>query len=118
MITVSLMEQQVGSLIPNKTINDIVEAIINHFNPISIILFGSYASGNATPDSDLDLLIVMETRLPSYKRSLPIRKIFNPMPCAMDIKVYTPEEIKKWNGTINHIITEAMLKGKILYERQ
>ncbi|MGD9201061.1 MAG: hypothetical protein PVI26_05835 [Chitinispirillia bacterium] len=39
-----------------------------------------------------------------------------PMPCAIDILVFTPEEVDKWNGTSNHIITEAFLHGKILYE--
>jgi hypothetical protein len=35
----------------------------------------------------------------------------------MDIFVYTPEEIDKWNGTINHIVTTALKTGKTLYER-
>jgi hypothetical protein len=31
--------------------------------------------------------------------------------------VYTPEEVTYWNGTVNHIITEAFATGKVVYER-
>jgi uncharacterized protein len=80
-------------------------------------LFGSYAAGQPTPDSDLDLLIVMDTDLPKHKRATPLKLLFRPMPCSMDILVYTPEEIDYWNGTVNHIITTVFQTGTALYER-
>jgi predicted nucleotidyltransferase len=80
-------------------------------------VFGSYASGRPTPDSDLDLLVVMETALPRHKRAAPIRLLFRPMPCAMDILVYTPDEVAHWKGTVNHIVTEAFETGRVVYER-
>ncbi|MBN1593563.1 MAG: nucleotidyltransferase domain-containing protein, partial [Candidatus Coatesbacteria bacterium] len=77
-----------------------------------------YASGRPNPDSDLDLLIVMRTSLPRHKRAAPIRLLFRPTPCSMELLVYTPEEVAEWNGTVNHIITEALRWGKVVYERQ
>jgi predicted nucleotidyltransferase len=109
--------QTENNLISKEIIDYIVGTISTDFSPHKIILFGSYASGSPTQDSDLDLLIVMETQLPSYKRAAPIKLCFNPYPCSMDILVFTPEEIKYWNGTPNHIITEAFNCGKVLYER-
>ncbi|MEO5334238.1 MAG: nucleotidyltransferase domain-containing protein [Magnetococcus sp. YQC-5] len=100
-----------------ETIVEIVHTIIEHFNPTKIILFGSYASGNPDPDSDLDLLVVMPTLLPRYKRAAPIRKLFRPSPCPMDILVYTPDEVNHWMGTVNHIVTHAFQSGKVLHER-
>ncbi len=88
------------------------------FSPLKIILFGSYALGDPTPDSDLDLLVVMETYLLRHKRATPIRLLFRPMPCPMDILVYTPEEVNKWKTTVNHIIAEAFRSGRIVYERK
>jgi predicted nucleotidyltransferase len=117
MDTIALKSQAPGELIPPETIQAIARAIAERFSPEQIILLGSYASGQATPDSDLDLVIVMETELPSYERAVSIRLLFRPSPCAMDLFVYTPAEMEEWNGTVNHILTEAFQHGKPLYER-
>jgi len=117
MQTVSVKEQTLGGLIPQETIDAIIRSIADTFSPHKIIMFGSYATGRPTPDSDLDLFLVMDTDLPRYKRATPIRLLFQPAPCAMDILVYTPEEVAHWNGTTNHIITEVLRSGKTVYER-
>jgi len=109
-------EQGISELISQEMIDRIVEAIVQKFAPRKIILFGSCATGKPTSDSDLDLLLVMDTTLPRHKRAAPIRLSFKPLPCAMDILVYTPEEVAHWNGTVNHIITEVFRSGKTLYE--
>lgn len=109
-------EQAAGQLIPQETIEGVIAAITSKFNPRKILLFGSYASGNPTPDSDLDLLVVMDTDRPKNKRSTPTRLLLQPMPCSMDVLVFTLEEVAYWNGTVNHIITEAFQMGKVLYD--
>jgi len=43
--------------------------------------------------------------------------LFRPIPCSIEVLVYTPEEVAKWKGTTNHIITEAYRSGKVVYER-
>ena len=109
--------QTQGKIMTEEAIAAIVQTIATRINPQQIILFGSYACGTPTEDSDLDLMIIMETDQPKNKRSTPIRLIFRPVPCSMDILVFTPEEIAYWNGTTNHIITTAFLTGKLLYDR-
>ena len=52
------------------------------------------------------------------RRAAPIRLLFRPTPCSMDILVYTPQEVRYWDGTVNHIVTEALQAGKVMYERQ
>ncbi len=108
-------QKAADSFVSQETVSGIIRAIAENFSPQQIILFGSCASGQTTPDSDLDLLIVMDTDLPRHKRATPIRLLFRPMPCAMDIFVYTPAEVSEWKGTTNHIITEAFLHGKKVY---
>src|SRR5512133_3134620 len=49
--------------IPQKAINQVVKQIVEKFKPQKIILFGSYARGNPRPESDVDMLVVMNTRL-------------------------------------------------------
>lgn len=117
MPALALKEQSFGQLVPQETIREVVLAIARNFAPERIVLFGSYASGQPSPDSDLDLLVIMETDLPRHRRTAPMRLLFKPMPCAMDLLVFTPAEVQKWNGTVNHIITEALRTGKTLYER-
>lgn len=100
------------------SISDIADTIARNMHPEKIILFGSYANGKPNSNSDLDLLIVMNTDMPRYKRASPIRLLFDPTPCPMDILVYTPEEVNHWNGVVNHIVTEAFTSGLVLYERK
>lgn len=111
-----LSTEQQGFISPD-TILKIIHTIVEHSSPTRIILFGSYASGTPRPGSDLDLLVVMPSALPQYKRALPIYMLFRPSPCPMDILVYTPEEVDHWMGTVNHMITNALHSGKVLYER-
>ena len=96
-------------------IQGIARAIIESMHPQQVLLFGSYADGTATDHSDLDLMVIMDSREPRYKRSVPIRNLFWPPQAPMDIMVYTPEEVDRWNGVPNHIITEVMNTGKVLY---
>lgn len=117
MSTIAIKEQCSGELLSRETIGAIVQAIAENFRPEKILLFGSYAWGGATPDSDLDLLVVMQTDLPKHKRAVPIRLLFRPAPCAMDILVYRPEEVARWDGTPNHLITEVLRRGQTVYER-
>lgn len=93
----------------------IVSRIGEAMHPLRILLFGSYADGTATDDSDLDLLVVMESSEPRYKRGASIRNLFWPPKAPMDILVYTPEEVKRWNGLPNHVLTNAFKTGKVLY---
>lgn len=100
-----------------RLVDQVVETIAGGFDPERIILFGSAANGEWPPGSDLDLLVVMHTDLPRHRRAVPIKLLFSPYPCAMDILVYTPAEVERWTGTTNHIITEALQTGRVVYER-
>lgn len=98
-------------------VNSIFNTIIQGYQPDKIILFGSYARGEANDDSDLDLLIIKATDESKYKRSVRVRNLFNPQPCAMDILIYTPEEyesLMKFKSLIPYIATK---EGKVVYER-
>ncbi len=117
MNTVTLESKSVDGILTKTAIQEVVDAIAEHFDPEKIVLFGSYARGNPKPDSDLDLLVVMDSSEPRHRRAAPIRLLFRPTRCPMDILVYTPEEIAYWNGTVNHIVTEALNTGRTLYAR-
>ncbi len=82
-----------------------------------IILFGSYADGSATKNSDIDLLVVADIDAPKSERYGIVRKTLGDFPAGFDIIVETPEEYKKWRTVVNHIAYFAEKYGKTIYER-
>lgn len=101
-----------------RLIEEATRRIVAAFNPERIILFGSYAYGQPTPDSDMDLLIVMDTITPPHKRAVPVRKLLKHMGIAKDIIVKTPEEFERFKDIVGTIIYPAAHMGKVLYERR
>jgi len=91
----------------------IVEAV----NPEKIILFGSFAHGKATPDSDVDLLVIVESDRNPHARSAQISEILYPRPFPVDIIVRTPTEVNERLEMGDCFFHEIMNKGKILYDR-
>lgn len=103
-------------MLAQEDIEKIVSTIAAHYRPEKIILFGSYARGNATEESDLDLLVIKETGLPRHKRAREIHKLFNPYPAPMDILVYSPDEIEKWRSVKASFVFQALEHGVVVYD--
>ncbi len=82
-----------------------------------LILFGSRARGDAREDSDVDLLVVMETGAKPAYRSLPIRKALKDIHISKDIVVYTPEEFESWLPASASLPARAVKEGIELYRR-
>jgi len=97
-----------------KKINDI---IIKNYSPDKIIIFGSYAHGTPTENSDLDILIIKDTRLPRIKRTNDLRKHFRGLKIPLDILVYTHKEINKYKNVKTSFIYDVIKNGRIVYER-
>lgn len=81
----------------------------------AVVLFGSYARGQAGKDSDVDLLVIAESDLPRHKRSRQLHLMFKPYPFAMDILVYTPKEVEQERQFELSFISRVLREGKRLY---
>ena len=78
-------------------------------------LFGSYASGKETRKSDLDLMIVMDTRKRFFDRYDQFEEIYDTFKgYAVELLIYTPEELNEISH--RHFISDILYKGKIIYE--
>ena len=102
----------------SRLIKNIANRITDNIHAEKIIMFGSYAYGRPNIDSDIDLLIIMETKLRPIKRSIFISKLFYPRALAMDIIVRTPNEVKERIKIGDDFIKDIISKGKVLYERK
>jgi predicted nucleotidyltransferase len=103
-----------------KTLPKAVKRIVSELKPEKIILFGSYAYGNPTPDSDVDLLVIMQTSIKrQVDRYVLVSNFLDPRQFPVDIIVHTPAEIKRaLNLKGNFFIPDIMTNGKALYERR
>lgn len=100
----------------NNSLNRIkkyAQKIKEEFHPEKIILFGSYAYGTPTQDSDVDLCIIMETKISPLKQAVAIRKKI-PSPFALDLIVKTPKEVKNRLKQEDFFLKNILNKGKIL----
>jgi predicted nucleotidyltransferase len=103
--------------ITDELVGDVTRKIVEAFRPRRIIAFGSYARGAQQPDSDLDLIVEMESEKPFYERGLGIAALFRNRKWALDLLVYTPDEfatLKQVFGTLPYRVER---EGKVLYER-
>ncbi len=105
-------------MLSDDVINEVVNRVKRVANPQKIILFGSYARGRATSESDLDLLVISESELPRYKRAAPIYQALSDMLYPMDILVYSSSEVHEWSQVPQAFVTTAMREGKVLYEKK
>lgn len=100
-----------------KQIKKITERIVRYFEPKKIILFGSFAQGSHTADSDIDLLVVMPVRGSKRKKAVEIGVELHDINIAKDVIVVRPDEFEWRKDIIGTIEWPAAHEGKILYEQ-
>ena len=101
--------------VTQKTISTFARQIAQQFNPHKIILFGSYAYGKPTADSDVDMLVIMPFEGRGVYKSAEIATTLRP-DFPIDILVRTPEQVKQRLELGDFFIREITEKGKVLYE--
>jgi len=102
-----------------KLISEIVEKIKTEYKPEKIILFGSYAYGKPTEDSDIDLFIVKETDKRRVDRFVEVSSLIYKPGIFVSIQpiVYTPKEVEERLALGDDFVEDIIAKGKVLYAR-
>ncbi|MDI6735324.1 MAG: nucleotidyltransferase domain-containing protein [bacterium] len=103
-------------MVTQKQLDEVKRRIAERFKPQKIILFGSYANGTPTEDSDLDLLIIKDSNLPASIQNRKVRKILAGLRISVDVIVRTAEEFETYKDIIGTIIYPANKFGKVIYE--
>lgn len=101
----------------NKTIDTIVQRIAKEYQPDKIILFGSRASGQARQDSDIDLFIIKQSTKNMIERMREVYPLLADVQMAVDVLVYTPEQVSKRTAMGDPFVRNILSEGKLLYQR-
>jgi uncharacterized protein len=96
-------------------IQRICQRIAEHFKPEKVILFGSHAYGHPTPESDVDLLVVMDFEGSPIKQAIKISRELG-LVTPMDLLVRTPEQVRERLRIEDPFMREIVERGKVLYE--
>jgi predicted nucleotidyltransferase len=102
-------------MISKEKIEYFSNKIIENYHPQRVILFGSYANGEANEDSDVDMLVVMPFSGRSFDKSVEMRLKLNPE-FPLDLIVMTPEYLKERENIGDYFIEDILNHGKVMYE--
>jgi len=102
---------------PNDLIAAMIERIVREFDPLRVVLFGSHARGEAGPQSDVDLLIVLPEIKDKHRTTVEILDALSDLAACKDIVVTTPDELTRRGDLVGTVLRPAIREGKILYDR-
>jgi predicted nucleotidyltransferase len=97
-------------------IDALVRRIVERIQPEKVILFGSYAKGTATINSDLDLLVIQETELPMAMRADDLKPMLSSSLIPVDVHVYTPEEVEEFGKEPFSFLQSVLKSGRTVFE--
>ncbi|HEY7310882.1 MAG TPA: nucleotidyltransferase domain-containing protein [Gemmataceae bacterium] len=98
-------------------IDRMVKRIVAKFRPQQVILFGSHARGDAGPDSDVDLLVVMDFEGTARDKGLEILQTLRDILVPLDVIVTCPEDFAWRKDVVGTIEWPATREGQVLYAR-
>lgn len=102
-------------MISSTTIQDFCQEVVEKFQPEKIILFGSYAYGEPTQDSDIDLLVVVNFEGHPAEKAIEILHAID-YHFPLDLITRTPKHLQQRLEMGDFFIREILQKGRVLYE--
>jgi len=102
-------------MVDSRDIQAFIDQVVRLFRPVKVIMFGSYAYGNPSQDSDVDLLVIMEYEGKSAMKSVEILDATDPS-FGIDLLARTPEQVRHRLEMGDFFIKEILDRGTVLYE--
>ena len=105
-------------MVSQKTLDLIVKRLVKAAKPTKIILFGSHARGDASEDSDLDLLVIKRAVGNRGEEMVRLLTVLDGLDVPVDLLVYSESEVKARRNWFSSVVSWALKEGRILYETQ
>ncbi|SRR6266498_3596896 len=105
-------------MLTEAEIDRILRLIVVRTQPQKAIIFGSYAKGTATIDSDLDILVVKETDLPMARRTADLVPMLSAFLVPVDVHVFTPEEVQEYGKDEFSLVGCAFRYGRTVFQQR
>lgn len=107
-------------IVPSSTIDELINSatrlLVEEAQPERIILFGSYARGDFTRDSDLDLLVIVPVVEDGIEEMARLCLVLREVPMALDVVVYSRDEVKERRHLRGTMLYHALHEGRVLYD--
>lgn len=103
-------------MISEQTIQQAAQLLGEAAKPAKVILFGSYARGDAQEDSDLDFLVIEQDLHDKFHEMVRLRQVLRPLRVPVDVLVYSQAEIDQQKDTCSAAVYWALREGRVLYD--
>jgi predicted nucleotidyltransferase len=102
-------------VITSEQIESAVRTIVDAAKPERVVLFGSYARGDATDDSDLDLLVIESEVADRAREMVRLRRLLRPLRLPVDVLVVSTDEVAAWSGQPGSALYWALREGAVVH---
>jgi len=102
-------------MIPQSTMEEAVDILRKAADLVKIMLFGSYAQGSPSEESDLDILVIEKELGARRKEMVRLRRLLRPLRIPVDIVVVSEKVFNEWAGTPGNIFYDAASEGRVMY---
>jgi len=103
-------------MISEQTIQQAAQLLGEAAKPAKVILFGSYARGDAQENSDLDFLAIEPELQDKFREMVRLRQVLRPLRVPVDVLVYSQADINQQQNSCSSAVYWALREGQVLYD--
>jgi len=97
-------------------IHEAARLLVEAAHPEKIILFGSYARGDFTEDSDLDFLVILSAVEDTFEEMMRLERVLLTLPVPVDVLVYSTDDVRERAHLRGTVLYHALTAGKVVHD--